>query len=1188
MYREGTQLRLAATDVSNHLACRHLTALDRAVAEGRRRAPDFRDPMLAVLQQRGFEHERAYLRYLRAEGPSVVEPAQEGGKLATDKALDAMRAGADLIVQAELSDGRWFGRADLLVKVAEASDFGDWSYEVVDTKLAEETRAETVLQLCQYSTLLARAQGKAPTWMHVVKPGTDPAAPFARESFRFEDYGAYYRLVRDRLEQAIEAPPTGSTYPDPVPHCGICRWWKECDTRRHADDALCLVAGIRPLHIAELQRQGIGTLGQFAREPKALRERPRRGSPETFTRAHGQAQVQLDGREAGRPTYRLLPPEEGKGFCLLPEPDPGDIFFDIESDPFAVNGGMEYLLGFAFSDVPGELTYRALWAFNPVEEKQALETFMDFVTQRWLEYPGLHIYHFSPYEPGALKRLAGRYGTREGDLDRFLRGERFIDLLAVTRHGLQASVESYGLKDLEPFSGYAREIELPAAAAALRRVARALELAGAEQITEDERASVQKYNRDDCISTWALRDWLEQRRAEHLGQGVAIPRPLSKSGEASEAIQERAADVQAVFDQLTAGLPEDRAAWGPGERARWLLANQREYFRREEKSVWWEFFRIRELDHEDLLDERKAIAGLQFVEEVPGTGRLHVHRYSFPEQETSLDEGDKLYEVGGAGERVGKIVAFDPSSRTVDIEKNARYGTVHPAAVMADEHISPRPVDTALLEFARSVAAHGVDGEGPYRAGRDLLLAHRPRILGTLGGPLRRDGEDVVDAAIRLAKGLASSILPIQGPPGSGKTYSGARMIVALARAGKRIGVTAVSHKVIQNLLVEAINASVKAGTPVGAIHKDSALPVDIPLGLELTGDNDRARAGLKEGKVVGGTAWFWAREDMAESLDYLFIDEAGQMSLAHALAVSRAARNVVLLGDPQQLEQPQRGAHPEGAEVAALVHVLQGHKTIAVEDGLFLDETWRLHPAICEFTSELFYEHRLASRSGLEKQRLVGTDPFSGSGLFYVPVEHANNQNHSPEEVEAVARIVEMLRRSRATWTDAHGVSKPLTDDDILVVAPYNAQVAALSRRLGGRARVGTVDRFQGQQAPVVIYSMASSSADDAPRGMSFLYNPNRLNVATSRARCACILVAAPRLLEPGCASPEQMLWANGLCRYREMAVEVDLASGAVRGQAAEPSRRAREGGAGRGARTGASRKRKGGSGGPQFELGF
>jgi uncharacterized protein len=278
----------------------------------------------------------------------------------------------------------------------------------------------------------------------------------------------------------------------------------------------------------------------------------------------------------------------------------------------------------------------------------------------------------------------------------------------------------------------------------------------------------------------------------------------------------------------------------------------------------------------------------------------------------------------------------------------------------------------------------------------------------------------------------------------------------------------------------------------------------------------------------------------MRETVDYLFVDEAGQMSLAHVLATSRSARNIVLLGDPQQLEQPQKGAHPEGAEVAALVHVLHGKKTISDDAGLFLDVTWRLHPSICAFTSELFYENRLESRPGLERQELNGNELFPRSGLYYVPVDHTGNQNSSSQEVEAVCAIVKSLRESGVTWTNEAGRSSPLGKADILVVAPYNAQVAALSRRLNDAARVGTVDKFQGQEAPVVIYSMTSSSAQDAPRGMSFLYNPNRLNVATSRARCVCILVAARRLLEPECGSPDQMRWANGLCRFRELAREV------------------------------------------------
>jgi uncharacterized protein len=1134
--KDGDVLRLAATDVSNHLACRHLTQLDRAVAEGRIAAPAWRDPALAVLQQRGLAHEKAYIEHLRERGLAVVEPAEEGGKLSVERTIQAMRAGADAIVQAELRKDRWIGRADVLLKVSRPSRLGAWSYEVVDTKLAQETRAGTVLQLCLYSELVKEVQGQFPERMHVVKPGAD----FLPESFRFDDFGAYFRLVRGRLEETAGAPPSSSTYPDPVEHCGICRWWQVCDARRHADDNLCLVAGIRSLHTEELERQGINTLTQYAEEPKPYRRRPDRGSPQAFSRAHGQARIQLDGRRAGGPRYKLLTQEPGLGFFLLPDPDIGDVFFDVESDPFAGNAGMEYLLGVAFSDGDSGLHYRALWAFTPSEERRALEKLIDFIMARWHENPGMHIYHFSPYEPGAVKRLIGRHGTRETELDRLLRAGRFIDLLAVMRHGLQASVEGYSLKALEQFTGFTRAMELPAAAAALRKVAKALELAVPKDITADDRAAVEAYNRDDCLSTASLRDWLEARRAESVQGGAAISRPENRSGEASEGVKEKEADTQLLYQKLIQGLPEDREAWGPEERARWLLAHQLEYFRREEKCAWWEYFRIHGLDFEELMEERKALADLSFVGEVGRSGRLPVHRYSFPEQEIDPEEGKKLREIG-TQEAVGTVLAMDPSAHTVDIVKNASAVDLHPAAVMIDDIIRPAPVDKAFLELARSIADNGVNGNGPYRAARDLLLAARPRLRGPAQGRLRKDGEGVVEAAVRLVKSLDDSILPVQGPPGSGKTYTGARMIVSLAREGKRVGVTAVSHKVIQKLLMEALNAASESGVALRAMRKDRKADGETTEGVVVTKDNTKLLAGLDQGAVVGGTAWFWSQDDMIETLDYLFVDEAGQMSLAHVLATARSARNIVLLGDPQQLEQPQKGAHPEGAEVAALVHILAGRKTILDDAGLFLDVTWRLHPRICSFTSELFYEGRLVSRTGLEKQTLAGTGHFAGSGLFYVPMDHTGNQNSSPEEVEAVWRIVRELRDG-ATWTDDHGRLSQLSPSDILVVAPYNAQVAALARRVGEEARIGTVDKFQGQEAPVVIYSMTSSSAQDAPRGMSFLYSPNRLNVATSRARCACILVASRRLLEPECTIPDQMRWANGLCRYREMAEVVAI----------------------------------------------
>jgi predicted RecB family nuclease len=1130
----GETVSLAATDLANHLSCVHLTQLEKAAVKGELRRPTWTDPAAEVLQQKGFEHERNYIEHLTANGLEIVG-AVDGAGSVSERVLELMHRGVDGIAQAVLGDGRWVGRADLLLRVERPSDLGDWSYEVVDTKLAAETRAGTILQLCLYSDLVGRLQGCCPELMHVVAPGRD----FQPESFRTTHYLAYYRQVRKRLMDAVAAPDKATTYPEPVPHCELCSWWRHCDQRRHDDDHLSLVAGIARSQRDELNDWGIQTLESLGSARLDVDRRPKRGAREGLDRAQDQARVQLEGRRRREPYFEIiLPIEEGSGLARLPEPNTGDVFFDIEGDPFVGTGGLEYLLGWTMV-TESEKGYRAIWSYDGDEERVAFERFVDQVMRRWQDYPTMHIYHFAPYEPAALKRLMGRHATREEEVDQMLRGGLFVDLYAVVREGLRASVESYSIKQLEQFYGFSRVEGLAEVGLPKRKLEAMLELGHGAAIPAVWKDAVQRYNEDDCWSTMELRDWLEQIRCRAQLDGNAVPRPAVEEPQAAEELQERERKVQMVRELLLRDVPAQLEERTVEQQGRWLLAYMLDWHRREEKVTWWEYFRLREMADDDLLHEKAAISGLQFLHEVPGPGRTPTHRYRFPQQLTEIREDKKLKD--GAGDDFGSVVAVDPVNWTIDIKKTQRAADQHPASVFVFEFIGGEAMAQALMRLGEWVAERGIDEPGFCRAGRDLLLRFPPRRNATNASRLQGQDELSVDAARRLILELGEGLLPIQGPPGAGKTYTGGQMICELVKANKRVGVTAVSHKVIRNLLDSAIEAT---SSPIGGrgscelrcVHKVSARSDEAIDGIFETTSNDEALSQLKAGKVqvVGGTAWLWSRPEFLEAVDVLFVDEAGQMSLANTLAVAQGARNLVLLGDPQQLEQPQQGSHPEGTDVSALQHVLGGSPTMPDHRGLFLERTWRLHPRICAFTSSQFYEDKLTSRDGLDRQLIWGSRRFNGAGLFVLPVDHQGNQSVSAEEVDCIEEVMRELLWGGVTWMSGEGRETPLTHDDILIVAPYNVQVADLQARLP-EARVGTVDKFQGQEAAVVIYSMTTSSADEAPRGMEFLYSLNRLNVATSRARCACILVASPRLFEPDCKSPRQMRLANAFCEFLE-----------------------------------------------------
>ncbi|MGF7078865.1 TM0106 family RecB-like putative nuclease [Mucilaginibacter sp. UYCu711] len=1128
MRKSNGQLQLSATDLSNYIACHHLSFLELSALEGLLERPEYRDPLLAILQERGQAFEADYLAQLKADGFQVEDEFESGNDSGFARTTRSMLQGQDYIYQATLDDGTWNGRADFLKKVDRPSKLGNWSYEVMDSKLAKETRAETILQLCLYSQLIGKIQGVMPEFMYVITP--DEEAPL--QTYRVDDFMAYHRLVQKQLLQMIATGTTSKeTYPHPTPHCNICNWWHHCDSHRRADDHLSLVAGLSNGQRTELARQNILTLAGLGEQALPAGFKPSRGSAATFLRLREQARVQLEARNTKAPVYELLDIEEGIGLSRLPLPSPGDLFFDLESDPFAGKGGMEYLFGWQLAS-ESEQDYHAIWALDAQAEKEAFETFIGTVGTLLEGFPDMHIYHYSPYEPVALKRLMGKYNCCEKELDELLRGGVFIDLHSVTKQALRAGIEAYSLKELEVFHAFERQMELRQASLNLRNMERFLERNQTDDIPEEVFAAVAQYNLEDCLSTRRLRGWLEDLRSGFITNGTDISRPEPRSGEASEALSEHQLMILELYRQLMNGISLNREERDPLQQGLWLLANMLDWHRRENKSKWWEYFRLCEMPDHEMLDEKVALAGLEFTGTRETVKRSFVDEYRMPLQDSDLAPGDSL--KTGDGESFGEVVAIDLELGLVSIKKGPKIEAIHPYAVFNFDFITDENKPPAIIRLANWVLANGIDHPGPeYRAARDLLLGLPPRT-----STVFPETANAQEKAIVWANHLSHGVLAIQGPPGAGKSHTAALMILELIAAGKQVGITALSHKVIRGLLDKVLEMAEQKGITLNCIQKVSAPGEFTKVGLTETKDNGAVVAALRSGtaQIAAGTSWLWSREDMEATVDVLVIDEAGQFSLVDTLAIAESADSLVLLGDPQQLKQPLQGSHPEGTEVSALEHILQGHQTIPADKGVFLDETWRLHPSICAFVSELFYDSRLNSRPGLEQQMLTGHPKFSGSGLWFVPVTHDGNQSNSPEEAATVGAIVNELLQGQVMFNDNQGKIRQLTNADIKVIAPYNAQVDAINKTLNGIA-VGTVDKFQGQEAPVVIFSMATSNPEDAPRGMDFLYSANRLNVAVSRAKAVFILVASPKLFEPDCRNPEQMKLANAFCRYLEMA---------------------------------------------------
>jgi len=1121
-----TERLLTPSKITAWLGCSHYLTLNNEVESGLREvAPSVMGSLADILVEKGNEHESHCLSDFEEMGKTIYQvPGRNRGESFTDwvqRVGDTTTLGFDVIYQMPFVHEGIRGIADFLVKVDEPSD-GYCGYEPVDAKLTRSRgKPGHVLQLCFYAEALEALVGRPPRQMHLwLGSGT-------LEGLTVEEFLPYWRRLRRQLARLLsdnEAPM--STRPQPCESCDYCEFYDACDRQWREEDSLAFVANARQNEREALEEAGVRTLVALSQRRTPV-ENVR---DEKLTRLQRQAALQVRSRQSPHrpPEFELIAPGEdpvyGHGFELMPAPDDGDVFFDFEGDPFwSPQNELMFLAGLYYRNDRGQWVFDARWAHSLDEQREMMSALVDFFGRRREAFPGMHVYHYNHTERSTIERL-----TRDApDAEHFaalVDSGLFVDLFTVAKNAVRVGTESYGLKHLEHLVDFVRSGGIEQGAGAVVEYEEWM-------VSRDPRLlhEIAAYNEDDVKATRALRDWLVSQRPADLAWREAV------------IVRE---EYELDTDELVEALHERSE-----ETPEYLLGDLLNYWRRERSADVTPKFVALNGDYTSLYDNMDYVTNLTFVrmEEPQGRERNPKMVLSWPPQtvDRSLSAKDEVLFAGVGMPYGGATVAdVDFARREITLRWGARqeaYGGV-PAVLTRDRYFRPGAKSGALKDLARQVLDPATHGE-PSRLAMSLLRADAPRFSDG-GGPEGGVFSDRLESIYSWAGHLDESFVAIQGPPGTGKTYSGSHLIHHLIGRGLRVGVLAMSHGAIDNLVAAALRVFDDAGdrSLLRALRWEDA-PREPLDGVTYSKKNDDLAGGRFN--LIGGTAWLWANATVRQwPVDVLIVDEAGQLSLADALASTGGTRNMILLGDPLQLAQVAKAEHPGRSGASVLEHILGDDVTIPPSRGVFISETWRMHPDVCTFISRQIYEGRLSAHASCARQSTV-----VGTGLRWLPAHHVRRSTESPEELEVVAgQITEMMG---TPWTNQKGDVRPLRPSDFMVVAPYNDQVNLLRNAFDLRddlrgVQVGTVDKFQGREAPVVFFTMTTSSSLDMPRGPEFLFSRNRLNVAVSRARCVAYLVCTEELLNSRASDIDDMRLIATLSAFVEYA-EGSLGPGAI-----------------------------------------
>ena len=1121
---------VSPSDLNNFVACKY-TVLNEIKYHNKeiRKSPDRANDKL--WKEMGVEHEKRHYKILKEKyKKSITIKSDLNEKDRFDETVRAIQKGYDLIYHAYLIDDNLRGEADFLIKCDTKSDLGDYSYEVYDTKITRNLKPRHITQITAYSDMLGKIQKVLPEKMYLID-GSDEY-----HSFKTIEYIDLFNHSKKEFIKFLSNISKEKIYPEKCSYCNLCDWKDECDKTWENDNYINLVAGSNKSQIEKLKKNKIRTVEQLSKTK--LTAIDLKINAESFKKIQLQAQLQEEKRNTGEDKIVILDSDFGKGFYKLPKPDDGDVFFDIEGYP-RMDRPFEYLHGLYYKD-KGKLKFKDLWAknYNKESEKNIFIELINFLEKRFVEYPNAHIYHYASYEKRAIRELATSYSSEfpKGDIvnDDLLRKEKYVDLFSIVSQSIRTSERDLSLKSIEKFYNFKRKADIVKADDSVIKYDNWIATKN-----EKYKQDIINYNEEDCISTYLLREFLVKNKPENIDWFVK-QEEITKEGEEPNKYRRKASN-KLSREEVEVDL-NNRLEKKKNKTNKKFVENLKNFIGfhwKSNKPEFWEVFDRAEKTHLELEDDTECIANSVLIDDKPKvTEDGFIYSYRFNDQNYKQKEGKSAFDahqIKGLG-TIHSIEENFPDKNIVKILVSKRRKNIEMPSLLTLGNTMPPQVhqhDQALNKFLEDYILN--NGEN-YKSIMDMLERKEPDIKNIKSGSiLIEENKDLITQSIEIVKNLNNSYLTIQGPPGTGKTYTSAKIIIELMKAGKKVGVTSNSHEAIKTLLIAIEQQAVNQNYEFSGMRKSKSSDKhewkfirNVTTGKPLNMDSY---------SLFAGTSWFFVDPRMNKTLDYLFIDEAGQVALGTTIANATSADNLVLIGDQMQLSQPMRAKHEGYARMSSLDFILEDDDTISTDKGVFLNVTRRLNKKICNYISTSFYDSRLTSDPITETRSVnLKLDPIKDEGLFYVPIDHNGCSQRSDEEADLVEKVFNKIVNKEYK---SENITGKISAKDIMVVAPYNAQANNIRERLKKKfkddVRVGTIDLFQGQEAKVVLISMTTSDVESLPRHKDFFFSRNRLNVAISRAECVAIIIFNENLLLASASSIKEMKLINSFCKLLE-----------------------------------------------------